>query len=43
MKCQKCGKPVVIKNGEKIRSCEHKDAPVVVECSAKLRGVARVR
>lgn len=41
--CKKCGRPVlVLPTGDTVRPCGHVTAPIVVSCSAKLRGVSKV-
>lgn len=41
--CAACGKPVLIKDGQPQRECEHKDAAVIANMSAVARGVGGVK
>lgn len=41
--CGACGKPVIVVNGMKVRSCTHLDAPIIASANAKLEGRGGVR
>lgn len=43
-KCKECGKTVERdENGKYVRVCEHVNAPVIAECSAKLKGLSSLK